>query len=191
MADGQERDLIVEIDESLHDDAARAGTSGGLRLVPGVVNVSLTPDGALAVAGRAHHGLHDAGDADLGDGRVELLARIGELVARRGETQLLGSQAADTLPVHRQERGLGGRDDVESLLLQFDQGRRGDGLHLRNDVVGPFGLDDFPKLLPVQHVDDIMAVRHLHSGRIRIAVHRNHFDAEALQFDYDFLTQFS
>ena len=34
-------------------------------------------------------------------------------------------------------------------------------------------------------------MRNLHGRRIRITVHRNHFDAEALQFDYDFLTQFS
>ena len=143
------------------------------------------------MAGRAHHRLHHTGNADLGDGRIELLTRICKLIACGRETQLLRRQTADTLPVHRQERSLGGRDDIESFFLQFDQGRRSNGLYLRNDVVRAFRLYDFAQTCAIQHVDDIMAVRHLHGRGIRITVHGNHFDTEALKFDYNFLTQFS
>ena len=41
----------------------------------------------------------------------------------------------------------------------------------------------------VEHVDDMAAVRHLHGGRVGIAIHGNHFNAQALQFDYHFLAQ--
>jgi hypothetical protein len=34
------------------------------------------------------------------------------------------------------------------------------------------------------------AVRHLHGGRVGIAVDGDHLDAEALQFDDDFLAEF-
>ena len=191
VTDGQERDLIIEIHESLDDDTARTGTAGGLRLMPGIVDFLLAPDHALSVSGRTHHGLHHARDADLSDSGVKFLPCIGELVTRRREPQLLCSQAADTLTVHGQECGLGRRDDVEAFLFQLHQGRSGNGLHLRDDVVRLFRLDDFAQFLTVEHVDDMAAMGDLHGRRIRITVHRNDLHAETLEFNDDFLTQFS
>ena len=44
---------------------------------------------------------------------------------------------------------------------------------------------------PYRFVDDVAAVRHLHRRRVRVAVHGDHFHAEALQFDRHFLAQFA
>ena len=76
-----------------------------------------------------------------------------------------------------------------SFPLEFDQGRRGDGFHLRDDPVRFFRFDDGPERRAVKHVDDMAAVGDMHGGRVGIAVHRNDFDAEALQFDDDFLAE--
>ena len=41
----------------------------------------------------------------------------------------------------------------------------------------------------VGHVDDMRAVRHLMGGRVDVAIHRHHFDAETLGGDGDFLAE--
>ena len=85
----------------------------------GIVDVSLGFDRALPVSGRTHHRLHDARDADLRDGHIEFLACIREFVTRRRESELFGSQAPDAFAIHRKERSLGRRDDVETFLFQW------------------------------------------------------------------------
>ena len=51
MADGQLRDLVVEIHEALDDDLAGAGAPAFLGTGPGNVDVGRYPDSALALAG--------------------------------------------------------------------------------------------------------------------------------------------
>ena len=45
--------------------------------------------------------------------------------------------------------------------------------------------------IPVQHVDHVRAVRHLHGRRIRVAVDRNDLHAKALGLDGHFLAEFA
>ena len=55
----------------------------------------------------------------------------------------------------------------------------------------PFALDQLAQCLRVGHIDHVRAVRHLMAGRIRIAVHCDHLDAETLQSDDDLFAQFA
>jgi hypothetical protein len=56
--------------------------------------------------------------------------------------------------------------------------------------VGALGFDQRAQGDGIGHVDDVRAVRDLVTGRTRVAVNRNGFDAESLQGDQDFLAQF-
>src|SRR6185369_17500934 len=60
MAYGQQRDLVIERDETLDDDPALTGAPAVLGVFPGLVDVGLRLDGALALAGRTHHRLDHA-----------------------------------------------------------------------------------------------------------------------------------
>ena len=75
----------------------------------------------------------------------------------------------------------------------LDLGQRigGDGLDLRDNQVRPFALDQLAQRLRVGHVHHVRAVCHLMAGRIRIAVHGDHLDAETLQRDDDLFAQFA
>ena len=143
------------------------------------------------MARRTHHRLHHAGDADLGDGLLEILVTVGKTVGAGSEAQFLGGQAADTLAVHGQFGGLGRGNHVETFLLQFHQRVGSDGLHLRHDKVGLFLLDHATQFGTVQHVDDVGTVGHLHARGVSVAVHGDHFDAETHHLDDDFLAQFA
>ena len=78
---GQQGDFIIEINKPLHNDSSRAGASAFLRNVPRLVDIRLGADDALAVSGRTHDGLDDAGDSDLFDRGFELLFAVGETVS--------------------------------------------------------------------------------------------------------------
>jgi len=83
----------------------------------------------------------------------------------------------------------GGRDHRIAFTLQLDEGRSGDRLDLRHDVVRALLFDDGTQRGAVEHVEHMAAVRHLHGWRIGITVHGDHFDAETLQLDDQFLAQ--
>ena len=144
----------------------------------------------LAFAGRAHHRLDDARQADLAHGLAILALGVGEAVGRGRQPSCLGGEPADAFAIHGQSRGARGRDDGEVLrLLELDQRRRRDRLDLRHDQVRPFALDDCAQRCAVEHVDDVRAMRDLHRRRVRVAIDRDHFAAEALQLDRDFLAE--
>ena len=65
-AHGEQRDLVVEVDEAFHDHPARAHAATGHRVVPGGLHVRRAVDLALAFAAAAHHRFDDAGVADAG-----------------------------------------------------------------------------------------------------------------------------
>ena len=52
-----------------------------------------------------------------------------------------------------------------------------------------FLLDDRAQRRAIEHVDHMMTVRDLHGRRVGVAIHRDHLDAQALQFDQQFLAQ--
>lgn len=55
----------------------------------------------------------------------------------------------------------------------------------------PLGLDKRAQRGGIRHVDHVRAMRDLVAGRVRIAVDRDHLDAEPLQRDDDFLAEFA
>ena len=75
------------------------------------------------------------------------------------------------------------------LFFQFEQFRRCDCFHFRNDIVRFFKFDHPAEFLRVQHIDDMAAVRNLHSGRVCIPVYGDHLHAETLHLDHDFLAE--
>ena len=54
-----------------------------------------------------------------------------------------------------------------------------------------FQFDNASQLVFVQHVDHVRAMCHLHRGRIRVSIDRNGLDAEALEFEHYFFTEFA
>jgi hypothetical protein len=184
-------DLVVEVDEALDDDLAGAAAPAFLGVGPGGVDVGRLANGALALAGGAHDRLDHAGQADGRHGLVEFLAGRGEAVGRGRQAEFLGGQPADALAVHGQARGARRRDDGVALGLEFHQGVGGDGLDLGDDVVGLLPLDHRPQGLAVEHGNGVAAVCDLHRRGVVVAVDDNDLDAEALQFDDDFLAEFA
>ena len=106
--------------------------------LPGVLDVGGGFDDALAFAGAAHDGLHNAGHADFGDGGAEFLCSGGKDVGGGLEAEFLGSETADALAVHGELRRAGGGDDAEAFVFQLQQGIGGDGFDFRDDAVGLF-----------------------------------------------------
>ena len=194
VAHGQQRDLVVEFDETLDDHPrvlAPAAAPARLRIRPGRVDIGVTAYRALALARRGHHGLDHAGQADGLDGVAILGLGFGETIGRCGQPQRLGRQPPDALAVHGQLRGARGGDHLKPFGFEFDEGRRGDGLDFGHDERGAFLFDDCAYRGAIGHVDDVMTMRHLHGRRARIAVDRDHLAAEPCQFDGDFLAEFA
>ena len=73
--------------------------------------------------------------------------------------------------------------------FQLDQGRGGDGFDFRHDEVRLLGLDHGTQGSAVEHVDHVAAMGNLHGRRVGVAIHGNHFNAQALQLDHHFLAQ--
>ena len=80
---------------------------------------------------------------------------------------------------------------MPAFRFHFHERRRGDGLDLRHHQVGFLGFDDATEFVTVEHVDHVAAVGDLHPRGVGVAIHGDHFDAEALQFDDDFLAEFA
>ena len=171
----------------LHDRVLRAaqvivssGPAGGSTGIP---------DGALALAGRAHDRFDHEREPKRLDGCPVLRFRVHEAIGGGGQTQLFGGEAADTFPVHGQPRGPGGRDDRPALGLELQERRRVDRFDLRHDEVRLLGLDDRAQGGGVEHVDHVRAVGDLHGRRRGVAVDGDDFDAQALGLDDDLLAQ--
>ena len=112
---GEQRDLVVEVDEAFDDHAAAARAAALLRVLPRVLDVRLRAHDALSLARRAHHRLHDARHAELADGVAILGHRVREAIRRGLQSQLLGGQPPDAFAIHRQPRGARGRNHGEAL----------------------------------------------------------------------------
>ena len=187
VADSEQGDFVIEIDEALDYNLAAPGAPSFLRIMPTLLDVGNLAHDTLPLARRTHNRFHHAGATYLGYGCPVVLLTGSKAVGRSFKAQFLRGQAADTLAVHRQSGRAGGGDDVEALGFQFDKCIGGDGFDLWYHQVGFFRLYNLPQGRAVKHADGVRAVGYLHSGGIFIAVDGYDFDAEALQFDNDFL----
>ncbi len=64
-----------------------------------------------------------------------------------------------------------------------------DRLDLGHDQVGLLFRNQRAQRGAVEHVDDMAAVRHLHGGRMGVAIYRDHFHGVALQFNRHLLAK--
>ncbi len=191
MAHGQKRYLIIETDKPLHNHTPCSCTTALLAHIPRMLNVSLCFDSGLPVSGRGHNRLHHARQTDMLHGCEKLLIVVGKLVPRSRQAEFLGCQTAYRLTVHSQKSGMGSRDNTIALFLKFHQSGRGYRLHLGDDKRRLLLLHHTAECLTVEHVEDMTAMCHLHSGGIGILVARNHFHAVALQFNGYFFPEFA
>ncbi len=170
-----------------------AHAAAGHGVVPGLAHIGRAVDLALALAGAAHHGLHDARVADAAvDRGLQLGERVAELVGAGGHAQGLGGQAADAFAVHRKAGGAGRGDHAHrARVLELLQHRRGDGLDLGHHELRLLGLDQRLQLRGVAHDDGARMVGHLLAGRVLVAVHGDGLDAQALQGDQHLLAEFA
>ena len=187
VAHGEERDFVVEIHKSLHDNSAGTGTTAFLSNVPAAVDVVERAANALTVSRTAHDGLYHTRHAN-GVHRIAkfLLGRCEE-IARSGDAQSFGSQAANAFTIHGEVGGIGSRSDVVTLFLEFYKRGSGYCFHFRNDEIGLFGFDNLAQFSPVEHTEHVATVSNLHSRRVVVFVARHHFHAIALKFDCHFL----
>ena len=112
---GQQRDLVLEVDEALDDDAALADAPALHRVVPRFGHILRTAQQRLPLAGRRHGRFDQARVADtttlaIVDRRVQSGQRIGKGVGRGRQPQFFGIQPADAFTIHRQVRRACRRD---------------------------------------------------------------------------------
>ncbi len=190
---GQQRDLVVEIDEAFDDHAAVADSPARHRVFPRALDILRTVELALALARTAHHRLDHARIADAAvDGLAQFLQRIAEAIRAGRQAQRFGREPANALAVHGQPRGAGGRDHADRAgRLERLEHRRGDRLDLGHHQVGPLGLDQRLQPFGVAHGDGARVMRDLLARRVLVAVDRDGFDAEPLQGDQHFLAELS
>ena len=136
MAHGQQGDFVIEVDKAFHDATAGAGATTALRIVPGGVDIGVTAQRALALAGGRHQRLDHARQAD-GCHRFAVVGmRIDKTIGRRVQAQGFRSQATDAFAVHRQSCGAcGGNHPQPAFGFQFHQGLGVDGLDFRHHQV--------------------------------------------------------
>ena len=191
MAHRQQRNLVIELYESLDDHFPGSRPAAPLRIAPTAIDILFAADDALPVSGRTHDRLDHARKADLADSLRELFAGRRETIRRSRQPQGLGGKPANPLPVHRQHRGPRGGHHAVAFLFQFEQHVGRNGFDLRNDIIRLLSLDDLPQPGPVQHRNHVRPVRDLHGRRVRIAIKRHDFHPVTLQFDGNLFAQFS
>ena len=79
MAHRQQRNLVIELYESLDDHFPGSRPAAPLRIAPTAIDILFAADDALPVSGRTHDRLDHARKADLADSLRELFAgrRVG------------------------------------------------------------------------------------------------------------------
>ena len=153
-------------------------------MAPGLGKVLRAARHGLAMAGGGHDRFDHAGEAHFPRRPRELLRAGGEGVGTGGQPQLLGGQAPDPLPVHREPGGPGGGDHADpSLLLQGNQGVGRQRLDLGDHDARPAGDDRRGERLRIAHVDREGVVSHLLGRGALIAVDRRDLHAQAGQGD--------
>ena len=192
MADRELGDFVVEIDKSLDDDLPLAGTSAFLGIGPGLGDVAFCFHSALTFSGAAHDRLNHTWQADLGNGGAIGFLGVGKAIGGGFEPEFLGSKPPDAFTVHCQLRRSRIRDHGgHPLGFQCRQRVGSNRFDLRNHKMGSLGFDHCAKSIAIQHRQHMRSVGHLHGWGIRVGINSDHFDAIALEFDHDLLTQFA
>ncbi len=157
---------------------------------PGLGDILGALDIGLALAGRGHDRLDEAGIAHRFGTGGQFVGAASKGKGTGRKAQLFSRQATYALAVHGQLGGAGGGHHAgHAGVLDHGQNIGGDGLDLGHDDVRPLGHDDPVQHLGIGHRDDVAAVRHLHGRGIGIAIHRHHLDPQALQLDGHLLAQ--
>ena len=190
-AHGELRDLIVKVDKALDDDAPVADAPARHRAVPSGGHIGGRGDFALALAGRTHHRLDDAGVADFGINRhLQFGQRVAKHIGAGRQIQGFGGQATYAFAVHRQSSGARrGNHTHDASGFEFFEHGSGNRFDFGHDQIGLFGFDQDFELGRIAHRDGAGVVRHLLAGRVVVAVHGDGFDAQALQCNQDLLAQ--
>src|SRR5690606_32364417 len=102
VADRQQGDLVVEVDEAFDDHPTLGAPCPLERDRPRSLDIADFLDGTLSLSRRAHHRLDDAGETDSLDGRDVLCLRARKAVRRGLQAELLGGESPDPLAVHGQ-----------------------------------------------------------------------------------------
>src|SRR5690554_1072154 len=191
MPYGQQRNLIIKVDEAFNNNPPPACTTAGLSIFPCGFNIRFRLDGTLALTGRTHHRLYNEWQPHLLDCHQVFLMAFSKPVWRCWQTQLFTRQAPNALTVHCQIHGPGCRYNVIALGFQLHQLSGCNSLNLRNDQIRLFGFNDCPKRLTIQHIDNMAPVCDLHGGRIGIAVNGYDFHAKSLQLNNNFFSELS
>ena len=189
MTDGQQRDLVVEIDEALDNHLAAARPAAFLGVGPGGVRVCRAVHRALALARAAHDGLDHAGHTDVLERAIEFLAGFREAIGGGGQPELLGGEPANTFTIHRQRRRPRRGHDRKPLGFKRQQLIRGDRLDLRDNQVRLLEFNHAAEFGTVEHGKRVRTVRHLHGGRMVVPVTGDDFHTQPLQLDHDLLAQ--
>ena len=177
MANGQEGNLVIERDKTFHDDLTASGAPARLGNFPSLLHLGSIAHRTLAMTGRAHDRLYHTRNADFLHRGQEFFLRFRKCIRRSRQAQFFGRQPADAFAVHRQARGLGGRNDMKAFGFQLHQAIRGDGFHFRNDQIRFFFADNLFQCIPVQHGQDMGRLGDMHGRSAGIPVNGNDMNA--------------
>ena len=191
MTHGKLGNFIIKIDETLDNYLAGTGAPTFLGVVPCLVDIALTFDRALSLARGTHNRLYHTGYADIAQRLVEFFATGCKAVRRCPDAELFSGQASYAFTVHGELCGTGSGYYGVTFAFQLDQCIGGDGLDFRHDIVWFFSRYDLAQGVTIEHGDSMTAVCDLHRRSIFVAVDHDNLNAKPLQFDNDFLAEFT
>ena len=186
---GQQRHLEIERHEAFDDDPSRFAARILAGAAPCRGSLVAAAHGGLALAGRAHRRLHDAGQADVRQGIVELAFAACEAIGGSWDAEMFRGKPADALAIHRERRRPGRRHDAPAFRFQREQLVRSNRLDLRYDDRWCLLLDYPPQRCTVTHCHNMRTMRHLHGRRVGIAIDGYRLHAQPLQLDRHFLAE--
>ena len=145
----------------------------------------------LSLAARRHQRLHHAGEANLLGSLLQLIKGLGVEVARRLQSQLLGSQVTDGLAVHRIVDGLGTGHHLDAFAFKVIKTLRANSLNLRHNQVGLVPTYGSLQGIAVEHAEHFTLIGHLHGGCTGIRIARHDILSQPLGGNHKLLAQFT
>ncbi len=191
MSHGQQGDFVVELHQPLDNHLTCPRTPPLLRLHPGAFQALRPAHKGLALPGRAHHRLDEAGITNLGHSLLERRSVAGERIRRSGQSQLLCCQAANACPVHGQVRSPCRWHHTVPFCFEFNEHIGGNRFNLGNDEMRLFDLNNAAQRCPIEHRKHVVSVGNLHRGRRGVAVHGDDLHTQPLQFNRNLFAQLS
>src|SRR3989338_3040804 len=186
VSHGEHGDFVVEINRSFHDDLAGLSSARFHRVLPRVAQILRFFSHTLAMSGRGHRGLYEAGETNGLGTSFEFFERRCETIGRGGKFQFFGSKFSDALSIHGEMHGARGRNHAPTLFLKLHKFVCRDGLYFRHDVIRLLLLNDSAYDFRIAHIECVTPVRDLHSRRALVPVAGNSLDTEPHGLDGDF-----